>query len=69
MILHSALLLGPSEKSGLQPLSHDRLNTLQTKFSGLMLLIVDEVRTAGANMLLEIHKRPQQIKGVQYLAM
>ena len=45
-----------------QPLSHDRLNTLRTKLSRLMLLIVDEVSMVGANMLLEIHKRLQQIK-------
>ena len=64
MTLHSALLLGQSKYSGFQPLSHDRLNTLRTKLSHLMLLIVDEVSMVGANMLLEIHKRLQQIKGV-----
>ena len=64
MTLHSALLLGRSKYSGFQPLSHDRLNTLRTKLSRLMLLIVDEVSMVGANMLLEIHKRLQQIKGV-----
>ena len=64
MTLHSALLLGRSKYSGFQPLSHDRLNSLRTKLSRLMLLIVDEVSMVGANMLLEIHKRLQQIKGV-----
>ena len=64
MTLHSALLLGRSKYSGFQPLSHDRLNTLRTKLSRLMLLIVDEVSMVGANMLLEIHKRLQQIKGM-----
>ncbi len=29
-----------------------------------MLLIIDEVSLVGSNMLLEIHKRLQQIKGV-----
>ena len=29
-----------------------------------MLLIIDEVSMVGSNMLLEIHKRLQQIKGV-----
>ena len=62
--LHSALLLGRSKYSGFQPLSHDRLNTLRTKLSRLVLLIVDEVSMVGANMLLEIHRRLQQIKGV-----
>ena len=64
MTLHSAFLLGRSKYSGFQPLSHDRLNTLRTKLSRLMLLIVDEVSMVGANMLLEIHRRLQQIKGV-----
>ena len=63
MTLHSALLLGHSKYSGFQPLSHDRLNTLRSKLSRLMLLIVDEVSMVGSNMLLEIHKRLQQIKG------
>ena len=54
--LHSALLLGCSKYSGFQPLSNDRLNTLRTKLSHPMLLIVDEFSMVGANMLLEIHR-------------
>ena len=38
--------------------------TTLTRLSRLMLLIVDEVSMVGSNMLLEIHKRLQQIKGV-----
>ena len=64
MTLHSALLLGRSKYTSFQPLSHDELNTLRTKLSRLMLLIIDEVSMVGSNMLLEIHKRLQQIKGV-----
>ena len=64
MTLHSAFLLGRSKYSGFQPLSHDRLNTLRTKLSRLMFVIIDEVSMVGSNMLLEIHKRLQQIKGV-----
>ena len=64
MTLHSALLLGCSKYSGFQPLNHDRLNTLRSKLSRLILLIIDEVSMVGSNMLLEIHKRLQQIKGV-----
>ena len=64
MTLHSALLLGRSKHGGFQPLSHDRLNTLRTKLSRLMLVIIDEVSMVGSNMLLEIHKRLQQIRGV-----
>ena len=57
MTLHSALLLGCGKYNGFQPLSHDRLNTLRTKLSWLMLLIVDEVSMVSAKMLLEIHRR------------
>ena len=64
MTLHSASLLGRSKYSCFQPLSHDRLNTLRTKLSHLMFVIIDEVSMVGSNMLLEIHKRLQQIKGV-----
>ena len=64
MTLHSALLLGCSKYASFQPLSHDRLNTLRSRLSKLMLVIVDEVSMVGCNMLLEIHKRLQQIKGV-----
>ena len=56
MTLHSAFLLGHSKYSGFQPLSHDRLNTLRTKLSRLMFVIIDEVSMVGSNMLLEIHK-------------
>ena len=64
MTLHSALILGTSKYTGFQPLSHDRLNSLRSKLSHLALLIIDEVSMVGCNMLLEIHKRLQQIKGV-----
>ena len=64
MTLHSALPLGSGKYSGFQPLIHDRLNTLRSKLSRLTLLIIDEISTVGANMLLEIHKRLQQIKAV-----
>ena len=64
MTLHSAFLLGTGKYTGFQPLSHDRLNTLRSKLSKLTLVIIDEVSMVGANMLLQIHKRLQQIKGV-----
>ena len=64
MTLHSAFLLGRSKYSGFLPLSHDKLNTLRAKLSRLMFVIIDEVSMVGSNMLLEIHKRLQQIKGV-----
>ena len=62
MTVHSALLLGTS-KFTTQPLTQDKLNTLRTKLSNLQLLIIDEVSMVGSNMLLQIHKRLQQLKG------
>ena len=62
MTLHSALLL-PTSQFSYQPLSQDKLNTLRTKLSNLQLLIIDEVSMVGSNMLLQIHKRLQQLKG------
>lgn len=64
MTLHSAFLLGTAKYTGFQPLSHDKLNTLRCRLSRLALLIIDEVSMVGSNMLLQIHKRLQQIKDV-----
>ena len=64
MTLHAAFLLGTSKYTGFQPLNHDKLSTLRTKLSKLALVIIDKVSMVGANMLSEIHKRLQQIKGV-----
>ena len=62
MTLHSALLLSTSKLSSL-PRTQDQLNTLRTKLSNLQVLIIDEVSMVGSNMLLQIHKRLQQLKG------
>ena len=62
MTLHSGLLLSTSKGSS-APLTQDRLNTLRLKLSNLQLLIIDEVSMVGSNMLLQIHKRLQQLKG------
>ena len=62
MTVHSALLLNTSKFSH-QPLTQDRLSTLRTKLSNLQLLIIDEISMVGSNMLLQIHKRLQQLKG------
>ena len=64
LTLHSALLLGRGKYGKFQPLSRDRLNSLRSKLSHLVLLIIDEISMVGANMLLEIHKRLQQIKAM-----
>ena len=62
MTVHSALLLATSKFSN-QPLTQDKLNTSRTKLSNLQLLIIDEISMVGSNMLLQIHKRLQQLKG------
>ena len=62
MTLHSTLLLG-TFKSSSPPLSQDKLSTLRTKLANLHLLIIDEISMVGSNMLLQIHKRLQQLKG------
>ena len=62
MTLHSALLLNTSMSTNL-PLTQDKLNTLRTKLSNLQLLIIDEISMVGSNLLLQIHKRLQQLKG------
>ena len=45
-------------------LGSEKVNTLRSKLSKLVLLIIDEVSMVGADMLFEVHKRLQQIKGV-----
>ena len=64
MTLHSAFLLGKSRYGGFQPLGSEKVNTLHSKLSKLVLLIIDEVSMVGADMLFEVHRRLQQIKGV-----
>lgn len=55
MTLHSALL--PNFPISL---SHRKDST---NLSDLQLLIIDEISVVGSNMLLQIHKRLQQLKG------
>ena len=62
MTLHSALLLGTSYSTD-HPLTQERVSTLRTRLSNLQLLIIDEMSMVGCNMLLQIHKRLQQLKG------
>ena len=63
MTLHSALLLGCNKFHGYKALTTDTLNTLKSRLGSLQLLIIDEVSMVGSNMLLEIHRRLQEIKG------
>ena len=62
MTLHSALFLS-TRKFSSQPLTQDKLNTLRTRLANLQLLIIDEVSMVGSNMLLQVHRRHQQLKG------
>ena len=65
MTIHSALLLHTqrgSKDSG--QLSFEKLNSLRSKFENLQLLIIDEVSMVGADMLLHIHRRLDEIKGI-----
>ena len=57
MTLHSALLLGTSKFSS-QPLTQHTENK-----TNLQLLIIDEISMVGSNMLFQIHKQLQQLKG------
>ena len=62
MTLHTALLLDTSHTSH-HPLAQEKLNSLRSRLSNLQLLIVDKVSIVGSNMLLQVHKRLQQLKG------
>lgn len=65
MTVHSALLLRTFKygNDG-ESLSFDKLNTLRSKLSNLQLLIIDEISMVGSDMLLNIHKRLCEVKGI-----
>ena len=64
MTIHSSLLLRVSGQSSCTSLSFDKLNTLRTKLSNLTLMIIDEISMVGSDMLLNIHHRLNEIKGI-----
>ena len=64
MTIHSSLLLRVSGQSASTSLSFDKLNTLRMKLSNLTLMIIDEISMVGSDMLLNIHHRLNEIKGV-----
>ena len=65
MTVHSALLLGVSKYgNSAEHLTSDKLNTLRSKLENLTLIIIDEISMVGSDMLLTIHKRLEDIKGV-----
>ena len=64
MTIHSSLLLRVSGQSSCTSLSFDKLNTLRTKLCNLTLMIIDEISMVGSDMLLNIHNRLSEIKGL-----
>ena len=56
--LHSTLLLTTSKFTSQALLSQDELNTLRTRLANL-----NEISMVGSNMLLQIHRRLQRLKG------
>ena len=62
MTVHSALLFGTS-KFTTQPLTQQKLITLRMKLSNLQLLIIDDISMVRSNVLFQIHKRLQKLKG------
>ena len=65
MTIHSALLLHTQKRSNDSgQLSFEKLNSLRSKLENLHLLIIDEVSMVGADMLLNIHRRLDEIKGI-----
>ena len=65
MTIHSALLLRVEKYGkGGEPLTFEKLNTLRSKLENLSLLVIDEVSMVGSDMLLNIHKRLCEIKGI-----
>ena len=64
MTVHSALLLRVQRYAkGGEALTFEKLNTLRSKLENLQLVIIDEVSMIGSDMLLNIHKRLEEIKG------
>ncbi|MDY6841695.1 MAG: AAA family ATPase [Pseudomonadota bacterium] len=62
--LHTAFCI-PANQSlkDYKNLDASRLNTLQRSFSGLSVLIIDEISMVGADMFNFVHQRLQQIMG------
>nr|XP_039256248.1 uncharacterized protein LOC120332966 [Styela clava] len=62
--IHFALLLtNRKASSGHDGISFEKLNTLRSHLGRLRVLIIDEISMVSSDMLLNIHKRLQVIKG------
>ncbi|XP_019848907.1 PREDICTED: uncharacterized protein LOC109580300 [Amphimedon queenslandica] len=61
MTLHSSLKLGCNKYGSYKSLSHDKANTLRLRLAKLKLLIIDEISMVGSNMLLDVHRRLNEI--------
>ena len=63
--LHSAFLLPLGQTNCYKKLSDDKRNSLRNRFSNLQVLIIDEISMVGSDMLLAIHRRLREIKGLE----
>jgi hypothetical protein len=63
LTIHSALQmqLGQGAKSSYHRLGDEKRNTLRCKYSQLRLIIIDEISMVGSDLLLQIHRRLQEI--------
>jgi hypothetical protein len=63
LTIHSALQLqlGQSAKTSYHRLGDEKRNTLRCKYSQLHLIIIDEISMVGSDLLLQIHRRLQEI--------
>ncbi len=61
--MHSALGFTAEEPKYYKGISHDMMATMRASLSKLRLLIIDEISLCGADMLLKIHRRLEDIMG------
>uniref|UniRef100_A0A1X7VJB5 ATP-dependent DNA helicase n=1 Tax=Amphimedon queenslandica TaxID=400682 RepID=A0A1X7VJB5_AMPQE len=61
MTLHSSLMLGYNKYVSYKSLSHDKANTLYLRLAKLKFIIIDEISMVDSNMLLDVHRRLNEI--------
>ncbi|XP_066268348.1 uncharacterized protein [Branchiostoma lanceolatum] len=64
LTLHSAFLLETGNKGHeYRSLGSDKINTLRSRLSNLRLIIIDEISMVGADILVHVHRRLEDIMG------
>ncbi|XP_066265421.1 uncharacterized protein [Branchiostoma lanceolatum] len=64
LTLHSAFLLETGNKGHeYRSLGSDKINTLRSRLSKLRLIIIDEISMVGADILVHVHRRLEDIMG------